>query len=65
MRHNFHVTKAEHGWVGRKENKHFLELYYRNNTSKLFAAFIDDADLTNEEIERLKKMLEAKKGTVP
>lgn len=22
MRHNFHVTKTEDGWVGRKEGKH-------------------------------------------
>jgi BlaI family penicillinase repressor len=46
----------------RMENKHFLELYYRNNTSKLFAAFMDDADLNDEEIERFKMMLDDKKG---
>lgn len=61
--YHYHPLICEQDCI-RKENKHFLELYYRNNTSKLFAAFIDDADLTNEEIERLKKMLDAKKGTV-
>lgn len=45
----------------RKENKHFLELYYRNNASKLFASFMDDADLSDEEIDQFKRLLEAKK----
>ena len=22
MRHNYHVTKSEHGWIGRREDKH-------------------------------------------
>jgi BlaI family penicillinase repressor len=47
----------------RKENKHFLELYYHNNTSNLFAAFMDDASLSDEEVAKLRKMLEEKYGT--
>jgi BlaI family penicillinase repressor len=45
----------------RKENKHFLEIYYQNNRSKLFSAFFDDKDLSSEEIENFEKMLNAKK----
>jgi BlaI family penicillinase repressor len=45
-----------------KESRHFLELYFRNNTSKLFTAFVDDMDLSNDEIDGLKKMLDAKKA---
>jgi BlaI family penicillinase repressor len=43
------------------ENNNFLEQYYQNNKSKFFMTFMDSADLTNEEIENFKKILNAKK----
>jgi BlaI family penicillinase repressor len=45
----------------RKENKHFLEIYYQNNRTKLFSTFIDNEDLSSEEIEHFQKMLDAKR----
>lgn len=44
-----------------KENKEFLEMYYRGNKHKFFAAIVDDVDLNDEEIEYFKKMLDEKK----
>jgi BlaI family penicillinase repressor len=45
----------------RKENQHFFKLYYSNNTSKLISAFVDDFELSDEEIDNFKKLLDAKK----
>jgi BlaI family penicillinase repressor len=57
--HYFPLIKEDD--YARKENKHFLEVYYRNNVSKLFASFMEDVDLSDEEIEQFKQMLDAKK----
>jgi BlaI family penicillinase repressor len=45
-----------------KESKHFLSLYYKDDMSKLFATFVENVDISDEEIERLKCILEQKKG---
>jgi BlaI family penicillinase repressor len=45
----------------RKENQHFLDLYYRGNASKMFAALVNDAVMSDEEIERFRVLLESKK----
>jgi BlaI family penicillinase repressor len=44
------------------KTRHFLELYYKNNISKFFAAFTGDADISDEEYERLRKMIDEKLG---
>lgn len=45
-----------------KESRQFLSLYYENDLSKLFANFLEDAQLSDKEIEALKKTLDEKKG---
>ncbi len=45
-----------------EESRQFLELYYQNDLNKLFANFLQDAALSAEEIEELKRTLEQKKG---
>lgn len=47
-----------------KKSRHFLSLYYKDNVKKLFSAFVDNSNLSDEEIENLQKMLERKKGDV-
>ncbi len=44
----------------RKKTRHFLELYYKNNIAKLFAAFVEDGELPDEEIGHLREMLDRK-----
>jgi BlaI family penicillinase repressor len=51
---------AERDYI-RKENKNFLEMYYHNDRSKFFAAFIDDVGLSDDDIDLLRKMLNEKK----
>jgi BlaI family penicillinase repressor len=46
----------------RRESKNFLDLYYRNNVGKLVADIVGHADLSAEEIERLKMLLDQKKN---
>jgi BlaI family penicillinase repressor len=58
--YHYHPLVCEKDCI-RKENKRFFELYYRNNTSKLISGFFDDVEMSDDEIERLKKMLDAKK----
>ena len=45
-----------------KESRQFLSLYYENDLNKLFANFLEDTKLSDQEIEALKKILEQKKG---
>jgi BlaI family penicillinase repressor len=45
----------------RQERRHFLELYYKNNVGKLVADFASDTEISDEEIEKLKQMLDAQK----
>lgn len=44
-----------------KESQHFLSLYYKNDVGKLFSAFADSTNMTNDEIDNLKHLLEQKK----
>lgn len=44
-----------------KQSRHFLSLYYKNDVGKLFSAFADSTNMTNDEIDRLKHLLEQKK----
>ena len=44
-----------------KESRQFLSLYYENDLNKLFANFLEDAKLSDKEIEALKKILDQKK----
>lgn len=48
----------------REENKRFMNIYYRGSANKLIASFMDDVELTEEEIEHFKQMLDAKKGKI-
>ncbi len=45
-----------------KESRQFLSLYYENDLNKLFANFLEDSKLSDQEIEALQKTLEQKKG---
>lgn len=45
-----------------KASKHFLKQYHQNNVESLFTAFMDSTDLSNEEIDHLKDLLERKKA---
>ncbi len=45
-----------------KERRHFLDLYYRNNIGSLIADFVSDTDISAEEIDRLKSLLDQKKN---
>lgn len=45
-----------------EESKQFLSLYYQNDLNKLFATFLENTELSDKEIEELKKTLERKKG---
>lgn len=45
-----------------EEGRQFLSLYYENDLNKLFANFLEDAVISNDEIEALKKLLEQKRG---
>lgn len=44
------------------KSKHFLSLYYKDDMKKLFATFIDNTQLSNDEIENLRQMLEKRKN---
>jgi BlaI family penicillinase repressor len=46
----------------RLENKRFMDRYYRGSASKLIAAFMDEVELSEEEIEHFRKALDGKKG---
>ncbi|MDL2300125.1 BlaI/MecI/CopY family transcriptional regulator [Clostridiaceae bacterium OttesenSCG-928-D20] len=43
------------------KSEHFLSLYYKDDAKKLFTAFVDNAELSSEEIEELSQMLEKRK----
>jgi BlaI family penicillinase repressor len=43
-----------------EENRHFLSLYYKDNIEKLFSTFVGHTDMTNDEINSLKQLLEKK-----
>ena len=45
-----------------EESKQFLHLYYENNLNKMFATFLENADLSSDEIDGLKRILEQKEG---
>lgn len=45
-----------------EESKQFLHLYYENNLKKMFATFLENAELSPNEIASLKQMLEKKEG---
>ncbi|MGF7012116.1 BlaI family penicillinase repressor [Lachnospiraceae bacterium PF1-21] len=47
-----------------KQSKHFLSLYYGGNVNKMLATFVDDSQLSGEEIDQLKDLLDAKKKTL-
>jgi BlaI family penicillinase repressor len=44
-----------------KESRHFLSHYFKNDMNKLLTTFVENNDMTSEEIERLKDLLEQKK----
>ncbi len=44
-----------------EESKQFLHLYYENNLKKMFAMFLENNQLTQDEIADLKHILEKKK----
>ncbi len=46
----------------RQENRQFLSLYHRNDLRALFASFLDDAHLSEEEAAQLRLLLERKEG---
>ncbi|MDL2259079.1 BlaI/MecI/CopY family transcriptional regulator [Eubacteriales bacterium OttesenSCG-928-K08] len=43
-------------------SKQFLTQYHQDNVERLFATFVDSTDLSNEEIDHLKDLLERKKA---
>jgi len=45
-----------------EESRQFLSLYYQNDLNKLLANFLEDAGVSNDEIESLKKLLEQKRS---
>lgn len=45
-----------------EESGKFLSLYYENNLNKLFANFLENAELSDKEIDDLKKLLERKRS---
>lgn len=46
----------------KRADKNFLKQYHQNDVGSLFVSFVDSADLSNEEIDRLKDLLEQKKA---
>ena len=44
-----------------EESRQFLSLYYQNDVNKLLAAFLENADLSDTEIDNLRRLLERKK----
>ena len=42
------------------KTKHLLSVYYRDNLEKMVSTFVDDSDLTEQEIESLKILLDTK-----
>ncbi|MGF6375935.1 BlaI family penicillinase repressor [Clostridiales Family XIII bacterium PM5-7] len=46
----------------KKASKEFLKQYHQDNAPRLFAAFMDNTDLSVEEIDHLKDLLERKKA---
>lgn len=59
----YHYSPAveQHDCVS-EESRQFLSLYYENNLNKLLANFLEKAELSDNEIESLKDILEKKKG---
>ncbi|MDL2218347.1 BlaI/MecI/CopY family transcriptional regulator [Oscillospiraceae bacterium OttesenSCG-928-G22] len=45
-----------------KASKEFLKQYHQDNAARLFATFMDSTDLSGEEIDHLKDLLERKKA---
>ncbi|MDL2234659.1 BlaI/MecI/CopY family transcriptional regulator [Christensenellaceae bacterium OttesenSCG-928-L17] len=46
----------------KKASKEFLKQYHQDDVESLFAAFVDSTDLSGEEIDHLKDLLERKKA---
>lgn len=46
----------------KKASRHFLKQYHQDDVKSLFSAFVDSTDLSNEEIDQLKDLLERKKA---
>lgn len=44
-----------------EKSKHFLSAYFRNNLEKMVTTFVDGSDLTTNEIDSLKELLDKKK----
>ncbi len=57
----YHPLVCEQDCI-QEETRNFMELYYQNNIAKFFAAFMDDSEVSAEEIERLRTMLDEKAG---
>lgn len=53
------ISKAEYV---KKENKTFLQKIYDGAIDKLFLNFINNEDISNEDIDKLQKLLENKKN---
>lgn len=47
-----------------EKSKHFLSVYFRNNLEKLMTTFVDDSDLTANEIDSLKELLDKKRKDI-
>lgn len=46
----------------KKQSREFLHRIFRGATAPMMASLIEDADLTDDEIDRLRKILDQKKG---
>ncbi|MCP1103203.1 BlaI family penicillinase repressor [Aequitasia blattaphilus] len=46
----------------KKVNKQFLKQYHQDNVENLFATFVNSTDLSGEEIDHLRALLEQKKA---
>ncbi len=57
----YHPLVCEQDCI-QEETRNFMELYYQNSIAKFFAAFINDSQVSVEEIERLRKILDDQKG---
>ncbi len=46
-----------------EKGRHFLSIYCNDSIQKLISTFVDSTDLSNEELENLKELLERKKDS--
>lgn len=58
----YYIPLVEEQDCVEKESRHFLSLYYKDNVQRLLTTFVDTNDLSDEEIDQLRQLLEKRKG---